>query len=172
MMADGWQIVYAFGNDFSSLMDLQGVIRITVRLVLAATLGGLLGYQREQIGKAAGLRTHMIVAMGAAFFALAPSEAGMAAADISRVIQGIITGIGFLGAGAILKQSEQGHVKGLTTAAGIWLTAAVGIAVGIGQMAAALVGTILALIILAVLPRLTHWAGEEENSRSDGGPTT
>jgi putative Mg2+ transporter-C (MgtC) family protein len=161
-MAVGWQALYGAWNDFAPLGDVDHLIRVTVRLLLAATLGGLLGYERERTGKAAGLRTHMLVAMGAALFALAPFEKGMALPDLSRVIQGIVTGIGFIGAGAILKQSEQGWVRGLTTAAGIWLTSAIGIAVGIGEMGTALVGTVLALVVLAIVPRIAHWAGEGE----------
>jgi putative Mg2+ transporter-C (MgtC) family protein len=151
--------VWSFLDDFAPLGEAQGLIRITIRLILAAVLGGLLGYQRERTGKAAGVRTHMLVAMGAAFFALAPAEAGLSMADMSRVIQGIITGIGFIGAGTILKQSERGSILGLTTAAGIWLTAAVGIAVGIGQMAPALVGTLLALGVLALIPHISWLEG-------------
>ena len=87
-------------------------------VLLAALLGGLVGFQREQAGKAAGLRTHMLVALGAAFFVMIPYQAGMPLADLSRVLQGIITGVGFLGAGTILKRPAEEHIEGLTTAAG------------------------------------------------------
>src|SRR4051794_25746863 len=97
-------------------------------MILAAMLGGVLGVERERSGKSTGLRTHMIVALGAAMFALVPQQAGMTLADMSRVIQGIVAGIGFIGAGAILKHSEANEVYGLTTAAGLWLTAAIGMA--------------------------------------------
>jgi heat shock protein HtpX len=93
-------------------------------------------------------RTHMLVALGAAFFVLVPQQAGMLIADMSRVLQGVITGMGFLGAGAILKSSERGQIRGLTTAAGIWLTAAVGIAAGMGREASAILGALLAFVIL------------------------
>jgi putative Mg2+ transporter-C (MgtC) family protein len=96
------------------------VTRICTRLLVAVALGGLLGYEREAVGAAAGLRTHMMVAVGSALFVLVPQQAGMPMEDISRVIQGIAAGIGFLGAGAILKQKEVQAIKGLTTAAGIW----------------------------------------------------
>jgi putative Mg2+ transporter-C (MgtC) family protein len=140
--------------DFSDLPGMAEVSQIVVRLLLAALLGGLLGFQRERVGKAAGLRTHMLVSLGSALFVLIPYQAGMMLADLSRVLQGIITGIGFLGAGAILKQHEPEQIHGLTTAAGLWLTAAVGIAVGMGREASAVLGTVLAFIILSLLPRL------------------
>jgi putative Mg2+ transporter-C (MgtC) family protein len=135
------------------LPDLAQAARVAVRLVLAALLGGLLGLERERRGKAAGLRTHMLVALGSALFVIAPLEAGAGAADLTRVIQGIATGIGFVGAGSILKQTEQGEVKGLTTAAGIWLTAAVGIAVGLGRLWLPVLGVLLSWLILSVLGR-------------------
>ena len=124
------------------------VAKLIVRLLVAALLGGALGYERERSGKSAGVRTHMLVAMGSAFFVLIPERAGMEFEDLSRIIQGLTAGIGFIGAGSILKQSEQGRVQGLTTAAGIWMTAAVGTAVGLGREASAVLGTFLTLLIL------------------------
>jgi putative Mg2+ transporter-C (MgtC) family protein len=132
----------------------EQITRILTRLTLAAVLGGVLGYEREHQGKAAGIRTHMLVAMGAALFVLVPQQAGMTIADMSRVIQGIVTGIGFLGAGAIIKNRSEENVQGLTTAAGVWLTAAIGIACGLGRESTAILSTLLALIVLAVAPRL------------------
>ncbi len=133
-----------------------------VRLLLAALLGGLVGFQRERRGKAAGLRTHMLVALGAAFFVLIPAQAGMPLADLSRVLQGIITGVGFLGAGTILKRQASEEIEGLTTAAGLWLTAAVGSAAGMGRETSAVLGTVLALIVLSLLPRIRPHANTEE----------
>jgi putative Mg2+ transporter-C (MgtC) family protein len=89
--------------------------------------------------------------MGAALFAIAPLESGMTISDASRVFQGIATGIGFIGAGTILKLTDQQEIKGLTTAAGLWLTAAVGMAVGSGLVWIPVVATLLAFIILSVL---------------------
>jgi putative Mg2+ transporter-C (MgtC) family protein len=140
--------------DFSDLPGIAALTQIVVRLLLAALLGGLLGFQRERVGKAAGIRTHMLVALGSAFFVLIPYQAGMSLVDLSRVLQGVITGIGFLGAGTILKQTVPEQIHGLTTAAGLWLTAAVGIAAGMGRETSAILGTVLALIILSLVPRI------------------
>jgi putative Mg2+ transporter-C (MgtC) family protein len=160
-----WQEVQqAVRADFSDLPSLAQGVQISLRLVLAAILGSLLGYERERAGQAAGLRTHMLVALGAAFYVLVPQQAGMPVADLSRVLQGVITGVGFLGAGAILKSSEQGQIRGLTTAAGIWLTAAVGIAAGMGREASAVLGALLAFIILL----LGRWIGRSLTQRHKG----
>jgi putative Mg2+ transporter-C (MgtC) family protein len=141
-------------------------VQIIVRFLLAAILGGLLGFEREWEGKAAGIRTHMLVALGAAFFVLIPYQTGMSAADLSRVLQGVITGIGFIGAGTILKANERVQIYGLTTAAGIWLTAAIGIAVGLGREASAILGTALALIILSLTPRIRQRTGTSDAEKS------
>lgn len=148
------RIVETVVAEFSDIADVEQTTRILIRLLLAAVLGGVLGYEREQQGKAAGIRTHMLVAMGSALFVLVPQQGGMAVADLSRVIQGIVTGIGFLGAGAIIKHRSEADVQGLTTAAGVWMTAAIGIACGLGRESTALLSTLLALIVLAVVPRL------------------
>ena len=147
-------ILETLRSEFSDAPDVEQVTRILTRLLLAALLGGVLGYEREQRGKAAGIRTHMLVAMGAALFVLVPQLGGMAAADVSRVIQGLVTGIGFLGAGAIIKHRDEEDVQGLTTAAGIWMTAAIGVACGLGRESTALLSALLALVVLAALPRL------------------
>ena len=128
--------------------------RAIVRLVTAMVLGAIIGVQRERIGKPAGLRTHMLVAMGSALFVLGSSTAGMSMEGLSRVIQGLATGIGFIGAGAILKLLDQREIEGLTTAAGIWMTAAVGVAAGMGRIGLASLSVILAWIVLAVLGRV------------------
>ena len=95
-----------------------------VRLVAAALLGGVIGAEREAGGKAAGLRTHMLVSLGAALFVIAPQQAGLGGASLVSIVQGVAAGIGFIGAGTILKLTEREEIKGLTTAASIWLTAA------------------------------------------------
>ena len=145
----------------SGLPDIKQSVSLLTRLVIAMLCGALIGAQREAIGKPAGLRTHMLVAMGAALFVLAPLHIGMELEGISRVIQGIITGIGFLGAGAILKLQEKRVIEGLTTAAGIWMTAAVGIAAGLGRLGLALVSTILAWITLSLIGRIENRMNEK-----------
>lgn len=146
--------------EFSDIPDATQFARISLRLLLAALLGGMLGYERERKGKAAGLRTHMLVALGAAFFVLIPQQAGASISDLTRVIQGVVAGIGFLGAGTIIKLlAPKAEARGLTTAASIWLTAAIGVAAGAGRVASALLATFIALIILALLPRLERQAG-------------
>lgn len=148
-------------EEFSSLPDAAEVTRVMVRLLLAALLGGIVGYEREHKGKAAGLRTHMLVAMGAALFVLVAQQVGISAADNSRVIQGIVAGVGFLGAGTILKGDAEHQVKGLTTAAGIWLTAAIGVAAGLGREVTAVLSAVLALAVLWAIP-LVHDAAEDQ----------
>ena len=140
--------------DLFHVPELAQAIRVTVRLVVAALLGGLLGFERERERKAAGLRTHILVALGAALFIIAPVEAGMAVSGLNSVIQGVAAGIGFIGAGTILKLTEQQEIQGLTTAAGIWLTAAVGVAVGAGHLWVPIVGTLLAWVTLSILGRM------------------
>jgi putative Mg2+ transporter-C (MgtC) family protein len=152
-----WQeVAQTIASEFSDLPDAAQVTRILLRLTLAALLGGLLGIEREQKGKAAGVRTHMLVAMGAALFVLLSQQSGMEDDAVSRVIQGIIAGIGFLGAGTILKGDNEDKVRGLTTAAGIWLTAAIGVAAGMGRESTAVLSTLLALAVFALMPRLVR----------------
>ena len=150
-------------QEFSDLPDAAGVTRITMRLLIAAILGGLLGFEREQKGKSAGLRTHMLVALGAALFVLIPQQAKMSDADLSRVMQGLVAGVGFLGAGTIIKGNGEEDVKGLTTAAGIWLTAAIGVAAGMGREATAVLSTLLALVILTTLPKVARFLERRKN---------
>ncbi|HEY6530198.1 MAG TPA: MgtC/SapB family protein [Cellvibrionaceae bacterium] len=122
---------------------------VIIRLIAAMLLGALVGYQREQAGKSAGLRTHMLVALGTALFVLAATGSGMSSDGVSRVIQGLASGIGFIGAGAILKLGATREIKGLTTAAGIWMTAAIGVAAGVGALGLALLGALLTWVVLA-----------------------
>jgi putative Mg2+ transporter-C (MgtC) family protein len=147
------QILSTLRHEFSDLGDVADVTRVSVRLLVALLLGAVLGYERESVGAAAGLRTHMLVAMGSALFVLVPLQAGMPLEDLSRVMQGIIAGVGFLGAGAILKM-RSGEISGLTTAAGIWMTAAVGVAAGLGLVATALLSAFLALVVLSLLRKV------------------
>lgn len=148
------------------LPDARGMVRVIIRLVIAMLLGAVVGAQRERTGKPAGVRTHMLVAMGGALFVLAPMEFGMNADGLSRVIQGLVTGIGFLGAGAILKLNEEREIAGLTTAAGIWMTAAVGVAVGLGRFGVAVVSIILTWITLSLVGKLEYRMNQSRPNKS------
>lgn len=176
MDAPWWQVIgQTVASEFSDVPDLAQATRIVLRLMLAALLGGLLGMERENKGKAAGVRTHMLVAMGAALFVLIPQQAGILPADLSRVIQGVVAGIGFLCAGSILKSEDEDRVRGLTTAAGMWLTAAIGMAAGLGREATAVISTLLALVILSLVPVVVKAIEKPERraiSRDDNKPTT
>ena len=141
-------VTRTIADEFSDLGDLESLTRVTLRLLLAALLGGLLGLERELTGKPAGLRTHMLVALGSAMFVLAASGAGLDDDGMSRVIQGLLSGVGFLCAGAILKSGNQEQVFGLTTAAGLWMTAAIGLAAGLGRESLAVLSALLTLGIL------------------------
>jgi putative Mg2+ transporter-C (MgtC) family protein len=144
----------------SGLPDLRQTATLVTRMVIAMLLGAVIGAQREATGKPAGLRTHMLVAMGGALFVLAPVQSGMDLDGMSRVIQGIVTGIGFIGGGAILKLQEQRAIEGLTTAAGIWITAAVGIAAGLGRWGLAVISTILTWITLSLIGKIEAWMNQ------------
>src|SRR5262245_24307133 len=150
-MSPWWQ---GIADDFMDVPRARHLLRVGVRLVLAALLGGLIGLNRQWSGKAAGLRTHMLVAPGSAALVGVPALGGMPLEGVARIIQGIVAGIGFLGAGTILKGSDEKHVQGLTTAASIWLTAAVGIVAGMGYGLSALLTAALGFLILAGLGRL------------------
>ena len=149
-------VLQTVASEFSDVPDLPEALRILLRLSLALLLGLLLGYERESQGKSAGVRTHMLVALGSALFVLLPSQMGMEISDLSRMMQGVVTGIGFLCAGTILKYETAGeeHVHGLTTAAGLWLTAAIGMACGLGREVMAIMSALLALAVFALIPRL------------------
>ena len=122
-------------------------VEMVLRLLLATALGAIIGYQRERAGKPAGLRTHVLICTGAALFTVASLYGFGAVADPARVAAGIVAGIGFLGAGAIIHR-EGGLVAGLTTAATIWAVAAIGLAAGAGLYLVSAVTTILVSIVL------------------------
>jgi len=130
--------------------------QIIFQLLLAALLGGLIGLERESIGKEAGLRTYSLVSLGAALFTIISYEAFRLFAgqtevvfDPSRIIGQIVLGVGFLGAGLIIFRGF--HIEGLTTAAGLWVAAAIGVAIGTGFYFPAIFATFLAIGILAGL---------------------
>ncbi len=119
-----------------------------LRLLLSAVLGAAIGYQRERAGKQAGLRTNTLICVGAALFTVV-SIYGFNADDTARVAAGVVTGIGFLGAGAIIRSGE-GILAGLTTAATIWAVAGIGLAAGAGLYAASAVATAIILAVLLI----------------------
>lgn len=156
-------------------MDIVSEWELVGRVVLAAVLGYLIGLERELTGQPAGERTHALVALGAAAFALISGRA-FPGGDTARLAAGVVTGLGFLGAGMILKRRGEG-VQGLTTAAGIWAVGAIGLAVGAGMYllgitTAALVGLILASDrALKLDQRLARWRADTETQDSlEDGP--
>lgn len=147
-------------------MELE--VWILLRLVVAMALGGVIGYERQSSGKQAGLRTHMLVAVGAALFVSFNELFAIAARPLAppgpvgnfrvqleplTIVEAIVTGISFLGAGTIFVSGKGKHVKGLTTAASIWVTAAVGIAIGLERYILAIGSTILIWVILHIMNR-------------------
>ncbi|HEY3217219.1 MAG TPA: MgtC/SapB family protein [Candidatus Eisenbacteria bacterium] len=121
-----------------------------IPMLVSAALGTLVGWERQMGRKPAGLRTHALVCLGSTMFVLVTRHAveafGGPNLDPTRIIHGVVTGVGFLGAGSIIRQ--QGFVHGLTTAASVWMVAAVGVAVGVRAYPLALIGTVLALLVL------------------------
>lgn len=128
-------------------------IEIVAKLLISVLFGGVIGYVRERYGKAAGLRTHIMVCFGSTLFTLASIYMMTISkfADPSRIASMIVSGIGFIGAGAILR--EGGSIKGLTTASSIWAVAAIGLAVGIGMYSGAIAATIIGVVVLEGLSR-------------------
>jgi putative Mg2+ transporter-C (MgtC) family protein len=120
------------------------------RLLLALACGAVIGLNRDLHKKSAGFRTFGLVSVGSAIVALVITQTSLDPNAVSRVIQGVLTGIGFLGAGVILHQPTSSRVTGLTTAAAVWLTAGLGLACGLGQFPLALAGLVVALVILII----------------------
>ena len=147
------EIGQALAKEFA-LPDAGTTTVIVVRLLTATVLGGMLGLERESKGRAAGLKTHMLVSIGSALFVMAPLLSGISPGDVTRVMQGIVSGIGFLGAGAIIKLERDERIEGLTTAAGIWMVSAVGMAAGMGMEVMALVTTLIGLAVVNTIPRI------------------
>jgi putative Mg2+ transporter-C (MgtC) family protein len=154
-------------DEFAGFADGADALRLAVRLLVALAMGALLGYEREQTGKAAGLRTHMLVSLASALFTAAAVLAKMDEASVSRVIQGLAAGIGFIGGGAILKLTDARQVRGLTTAASVWLAAAVGVAAGLGRPLSATLGAVAGFLVLRLLGRLEF----QVEGKAKGGGT-
>lgn len=145
-------------------------LELIKRLCLSALLGGLLGLEREWRQKSAGLRTNILIAMGSALFTVMSIDVSTGSGgDSTRIASGIVTGIGFLGAGAIMRTGA--GIKGLTTAAMIWVNAAVGVAVGGGEYRVATIATIVALVVLVLLDPVER-ALARRRPRKARGPST
>ena len=129
-----------------------GTTEIVLRLLAALAFSGAVGLQREVAGKTAGMRTHILVGVGSALYTLVSGYAyGRNASEADRIAAQVVSGIGFIGGGAILK--ERGSIKGLTTAAGLWAAAALGMAAGAGLYAVGVAGSIVVLLTLVALRR-------------------
>lgn len=150
---------------------------VIVRLVVAALLGGALGAEREFDGQDAGLRTHLLLSLGAALFGAIsvgafadfagdPNETNIRI-DVTRVASYVAAGIGFIGGGTILK--HRGTISGITTATSLWTTAAVGLAMGVGFWVGALTATALALVALRGLKPVSNWLSRDRTKQSCGG---
>ena len=142
------------------------VPEVFLRLALAAALGGAIGLERECRRKPAGLRTNILIALGSALFSVLSFELGSGAGSPDRIAAQIVTGIGFLGAGAILRSGASVH--GLTTAATIWVNAAIGMATGLGSYTLAVGSAAITLVVLAFLPMIERRF--EERGRTEGEP--
>ena len=147
------------------------------RLALAAALGSIIGLEREFREREAGLRTHLLVSLGSALFTIVSAfgfhdvlthdPQVVVRLDPSRIAAQIVSGIGFLGAGAILKEGRGMQVRGLTTAASIFATSAIGITAGMGKSMTAILATVLVLVVLSLLRRLERWMGWDNKQRRD-----
>jgi putative Mg2+ transporter-C (MgtC) family protein len=140
------------------MTDIDQIVELTMRMGLATAIGGAIGLNRDMHGKPAGLRMLGLVALGAAIATISVSgfSTNVFPADaVSRVIQGVLAGVGFLGAGVIMRD-ETGNVHRLNTAASVWVTAAVGVVCGLGEYLIALIGAVLVLILLTVGAEVDH----------------
>lgn len=138
--------------------DVTTFVDDTIRLALAILLGSIVGAERQIAGQSAGLRTHVMVALGSAVFTLAGiATAGGDLHQVTGVIQGVAAGVGFLGAGAILRMNGDAKIRGLTTAGSIWVAAAMGTSAGLGEYALAAAATTASLAVLVVLRPLSRY---------------
>lgn len=139
------------------MIDLLTQVQVSGALLLAMVLSGLIGMDRERRDKPAGLRTHIFVGVGACLFTIL-SRLAFASGDPTRIAANIVTGVGFLGAGVIVERRNR--ARGLTTAASIWITSAVGMAVGVGAWFLAIVATLLSWFTLVILHRIEKMVWE------------
>jgi putative Mg2+ transporter-C (MgtC) family protein len=152
---------------FTELTKGASVAEVAIRLTVAVAIGALLGWDRERWNKPAGIRTHMLVSLGSATFTLLGFEVGEHYSkvnfDPTRVLQGVVGGIGFLGAGAIMQKG--GQVSGITTAAGVWVAGALGAAAGVGAYVLALLATLFAFATLAAAGKLEQLTGKSDGAK-------
>jgi len=145
------------------------ILEIFKQLLLAVTLGAAIGVERELAHKSAGMRTNSLVALGSALFSIISGSFSGPATDPTRIAAQIVTGIGFLGAGLIVFQGER--VQGLTTAAGVWVAAAIGMAVGFGMYEVGIFTTILTILVFAIMwpieKKFVKVFAKEENTNPD-----
>jgi putative Mg2+ transporter-C (MgtC) family protein len=144
-------------------VPLQVQLELFALVALAALLSMIIGIEREWREQPAGMRTHMLVGLGACLFTVL-SIRGFTGGDPTRVAAGVVSGIGFLGAGTILQRQHKGNVKNLTTAASIWTTAAIGMAVGLGAWLLSIGVTVLVIVILVLLRQVEQRFFPEEDS--------
>lgn len=149
------------------LPDRNQLVHLIIRLTGAILLGAVIGIQRESKNKPAGLRTHILVTLGTTVFIVACNSFGMSSDGLSRVIQGIVTGIGFIGAGSILKSNEGRSVRGLTTSASVWMAAAIGVAVGLGALGVAILTTFATLIVLMLAGKIEFQIDEAKDASNE-----
>jgi putative Mg2+ transporter-C (MgtC) family protein len=147
----------------------MSLVDVMIRLLWAALLGAALGLEREYRQKPAGLRTNILIALGSALFTVLSLKIGAAGATPDRIVAQVVTGIGFLGGGAILR--NQSTVHGMTTAATIWVNAAVGLAAGAGEFAIAATATVITLVVLVLLPPIERYFEQRPGLTSDGNRT-
>ena len=143
-------------------------LETAIRLLTAAFLGGLIGFERESHGKDAGVRTYALVCLGSALMMIVSVQIyeafkGTVSVDPSRIAAQVVSGIGFLGAGAIIREHQIGGVKGLTTAAGIWAASGIGLACGMGLYHPAVLTTIFTLLILILFSKLDRFFGGKDH---------
>ena len=155
---------YTF-HSFYGMIDLATYGTMVGRLVLAAACGALIGWQREAHDKAAGLRTHMLLALGACLFTLVTLRVG--SGDPLRVVQGMLVGTGFIAGGVIFRQGDL--VRGLTTAVGLWVMGAIGTAVGVGEYFLALFGTLIAFLVMSLLQKVERRLVKRPEPPAGGG---
>lgn len=152
-------------------------LEAVLRVLIAAALGAVIGFDRQRKDKAAGVRTHMLVAIGATLFmsgaALLKADLGdmdsstsVIRIDPTRVIQGVVTGVGFIGAGQIFHERDAVH--GLTSAAGIWVTASIGVLVGLGHLVLPAVATVVVFLVMTGLdPLEARLWGRRDSTEED-----